>query len=944
MVAHFDRGHGWDSCRARTTGAEHDSGTTAESTAGEAGQVGRTVQGDTPTGADVTRTSDADDATAAMVAPGTGRRSGARARIALHEAGTLTDDELAKWRRFWEELLRVRLVSGVVLATFVVLLPAIGPYRVPVGIAVGLGITVANLIMLVAIRHGRSVGGAIAATDLTAIVAVMTVVPATYAPGTILLVALAAFFLFWFRGRTAALLLVPLGVALGAIGWWRQPELWFPIWLSWTATCALSAVAIGRMSEFAADVGRRYDDLVNGIDAVLWEANGPIGDAAYVSDRIEALLGYSPQEMARFSFLASRVHPEDLDDLIASRRRIADGDDVELGYRVRDARGRFRHVHERVRVTLDHAGRVLRRRGVLVDDTDGFEAQRWVRSYVDFIEGIPVALTILRLDDLDDPRSLKVVVGNPAAADLAGTTVADATGTDVVELFPEADVMLERLADVVRLATSLEHPFMHIHGRDEVFAMRAVPLPDQCVGVSLEDVTKRARLAESLRHQAMHDHLTGLPNRARFNERLGRALGDDESGSERLAVAVMDLNRFKEVNDSLGHEYGDLLLTALARRFARGLRGCDTIARLGGDEFAVLVTHPADDAAVLAVAQRLVELCEEPVEIEGMRLQVGASVGVAVAPEHGTDATTILRHADAAMYRAKESGGGIVLHSEAGGSERASDATDELTKVDLVDGLRTATLAEELVLHYQPRIDLDSMAVTGVEALVRWHHPRYGMLPPAAFIELAEVSGTIDQLSRAVTERALAEIAPLVGTVADPHLSLDVNLSGRNLADPRLLDWVIDVLSRSEFDPSGLRFELGENDLAADPARSLEVLHRLRHLGVRLGVDDFGTGSSSLPALRELPIDEVKIDRRFVADLAAGDDTVVRSVIDLAHNLDLDVVAEGVEDAGTLRTLRALGCDGAQGFHLAAPMPLDDLRQFLGAHPSAPMRAGRPQT
>ena len=391
----------------------------------------------------------------------------------------------------------MRLVSGVALATFVVLLPAIGPYRVPVGIAVGLGVTAANLAMLVAIRRGRSVGGAIAATDLTAILAVMAVAPATYAPGTILLVALAAFFLFWFRGRTAALLLVPLGVALGAIGWWRQPELWFPIWLSWAATSTLSAVAIGRMSEVAAEVGRRYDDLVNGIDAVLWEANGPIGDAAYVSERVEALLGYSPPEMASFSFLASRVHPEDLDELIASRRRIAGGDDVELGYRVRDAGGRLRHVHERVRVILDDAGRVLRRRGVLVDDTDRFEAQRWVRSYVDFIEGIPVALTILRLDDLDDPRSLKVVVGNPAAADLAGTTVADATGTGVAELFPEADAMLERLADVVRLATPLEHPFMHIHGRDEVFAMRAVPLPDQCVGVSLEDVTKRARLAES---------------------------------------------------------------------------------------------------------------------------------------------------------------------------------------------------------------------------------------------------------------------------------------------------------------------------------------------------------------------------------------------------------------------------------------------------------------
>ena len=718
-----------------------------------------------------------------------------------------------------------------------------------------------------------------------------------------------------------------MGASLLAIGLWRGPEMWVAGFLAWTVSATLGTAAIARMAGGAAEVRDRYDDMVNGLDAMVWEADGSWGDADYVSSRVTDLLGFEPAELARFSFLASHVHPEDLDAVIDSRRRIAAGADVEVHYRIRDAWARQRHLHERVRLERDHDGTIRRRRGIVVDETARWEAEGSARSYVDFIEGIPIALAILRLDEPDDPASLRVVVGNPAAAQLVGRDPADAVGRRLLELLPQAAPLLERLADVGRLGIALERPFITIEGHDAVHALRAMPLPDQCIGIALEDVTKRARLAESLRHQALHDHLTGLPNRARLNQRLTAALSQAVEEGTRTGLLLMDLNQFKDVNDSLGHEFGDRLLVELARRLSKGMRGCDTIARLGGDEFAVLLTDVRDEHAAVAVADRLVELCVEPFTVGEFRLQVGASVGVAIAPDHATNAQDLLRCADSAMYRAKGAGGGIVAHSEV--TENAS-----VTKIDLLAELSAAIGSDELVVHYQPRLDLHTLEPLGVEALVRWRHPQRGLLPPAAFLELAEVSGTIQMMTRVVTARATDELATLD---LPARFAVNVNLSARNLRDPLLVDWVRELLGASSFEPSALCFELTESQLMDDPGQTLEVLHRLRHLGVRVAIDDFGTGYSSMSYLRELPVDEVKIDRRFVADLQAGDATIARSVIDLGHNLGLHVVAEGVESADALERLRDLGCDSAQGYHLGRPMPLSELEVYLDAGRPSPV-------
>ena len=558
------------------------------------------------------------------------------------------------------------------------------------------------------------------------------------------------------------------------------------------------------------------------------------------------------------------------------------------------------------------------RRGVVVDETGRWEAESSVRRYADFIEGIPIALVILRLDDLTEPRSLRIVGANPAAAELLRSAVDTTVGSLLVEVLPSSEDFLARLADVVRMNRPMEHPFLELFDVDEVFALRAVPLQDQSLGVSLEDVTKRTRLAESFRHQAEHDPLTGLANRTLLHDRLTRRLGVI-GGTPTTALLMIDLNQFKEVNDALGHEAGDRLLIEVARRLAGNLPEHELLARLGGDEFAILLPPRAGSDCALEMARRATALCDEPFQIDDYRVQVSASVGIALAPDHATTAEMLLRRADSAMYRAKRQGGGIASYTP--GHDEGN-----VRRLQLLADLRDAVGTDDFVIHYQPRFSLPSLRPVGVEALVRWDHPDLGLLPPSEFIELAEVSGAISLVTRLVTRRAVAEMGPYA---AEHGLRISVNLSIRNLYEPTLVAWVAELISEADL-PSGiLCFELIESQLMDDPSQALGVLEDLRQLGVRLSVDDFGTGYSSLAYLRELPIDEVKIDRSFVADLDRGDARIVRSVIELGHNLGLHVVGEGVETAVSLDRLRDLDCDSAQGFHLAPPLPAPEVIALL---------------
>jgi len=432
--------------------------------------------------------------------------------------------------------------------------------------------------------------------------------------------------------------------------------------------------------------------------------------------------------------------------------------------------------------------------------------------------------------------------------------------------------------------------------------------------------------ADALAHQALHDALTGLPNRTLLHDRMEHTLRLMERDATSLALLLLDLDRFKAVNDTLGHHAGDALLRQVAARMQGVLRTSDTVARLGGDEFAVLLPG-ADRGGAVRATQTLLTALAAPVTVEGQTVHIGASIGVALAPGQGSEAAVLLRHADVAMYVAKRGGSGYAVYDPQHDGYNAGSLMREAE-------LRQALEADGLVLHYQPLVDLRTGHATGVEALVRWAHPTHGLLAPDQFIPLAEQTGLIVPLTRWVLEHALAQQA--AWTRAGQPLAVAVNLSVRTLHDEHLPDTLAWLLRRHAIVPERVTLEITESVLMADPAQAQAVLTRLSALGVRVAIDDFGTGYSSLAYLKQLPVDAVKIDQSFVRSMdgtATKDTAIVRSIVELGHNLGLAVVAEGVEEAGALAQVRALGGDVAQGYYVSRPLPLPALDRWLESSP-----------
>ena len=437
------------------------------------------------------------------------------------------------------------------------------------------------------------------------------------------------------------------------------------------------------------------------------------------------------------------------------------------------------------------------------------------------------------------------------------------------------------------------------------------------------DVTERKRWEAALAHQALYDGLTGLPNRTLLHERLHQAILTARREEGSLALLVMDLDRFKEVNDTLGHHYGDLLLREIGPRLQTALREADTIARLGGDEFAVVLPE-ADAAGAALVAHRLLQALMPPIMVEGRCLTVGASIGIALYPDHGADGETLLRRADIAMYVAKRARDGYTLYMPA--QEQHSPA-----RLALPSELLAAIEQEQLVLHYQPQISLVTGGAVRVEALVRWQHPQLGLLWPDQFVPLIEEAGLSRSLSQWVLGTALRDCR--AWREAGRDLGVAVNLSAQDLRDPWLVETIGGLLDNWQISPESLTIELTEGSLIEEADRARKTLGELAAAGVRAAIDDFGAGYSSLAQLKRLPVREVKIDKSFVLNLAVNgsDAAIVRSTIGLGHALGLTVVAEGVEDQATWRLLAALDCDIAQGHHLSGPLPAAELLDWLAA-------------
>jgi diguanylate cyclase (GGDEF)-like protein len=522
---------------------------------------------------------------------------------------------------------------------------------------------------------------------------------------------------------------------------------------------------------------------------------------------------------------------------------------------------------------------------------------------------------LLRSDDVDDPRLRQALLADDVR-DALVVPLRDAAG-------PVGTLLVaNRAGDVGGFG-----------GQD----LRLLQTLAGHVGVALE----RSRLIDELRreaaereHQALHDGLTGLANRALFQERVRQAiaaLGPHAS----LAVLLVDLDRFKEVNDTLGHHTGDLVLREVGMRLERSLPDSHAIARLGGDEFAVLVPAVPDREAARAVGRMVRSVLEQPLATAELELRVAGSIGIALCPEHGADPGLLLQRADVAMYHAKAAQSDIEVYVP----DRDQYSPRRLA---LSGELRAAIDEGALQVVYQPKAELPAGRVVGFEALLRWLDPTHGLVPPDEFVPIAETTGLITPLTRYVLQAAVEQ----VGAWRDQGavIGMSVNLSVRNLLEPGLVDRVDRLLAGVGVPPGLLTLELTEGAVMTDPEATIAVLHQLSGAGVRLAIDDFGTGYSSLAYLKQLPVDEVKLDKAFVMGMTvdADDEAIVSSTIELAHNLGLRIVAEGVEDRETWEALAGLGCELAQGHYVAPPMAATEATRWLWEHRAAEPTPERP--
>jgi diguanylate cyclase (GGDEF)-like protein len=436
-------------------------------------------------------------------------------------------------------------------------------------------------------------------------------------------------------------------------------------------------------------------------------------------------------------------------------------------------------------------------------------------------------------------------------------------------------------------------------------------------------VHRGGRAAIAKEHQSLHDALTGLPNRTLFRDKIEQAITAGRRTEAASAVMLIDLDHFKEINDTLGHHAGNRLLEEVAHRLEASLGDHDTVARLGGDEFGVLLPALRRPGDANVVARQLLAGLREPFLIEGLTLEVDASIGMACHPAHGTGVETLIQRADIAMYSAKEGGGGHAMFEPR--LDRFSPR-----RLSLAGGLRQAIQNGEITLFFQPKARLGDGEIVGVEALARWEHPRLGLVGPTEFVPIAEQTGLITPLTSHVLDAALAQVRAWKDQGRE--LTVAVNLSARSFLDAQLAVEIPRLLEKWGVDARLLELEITESMLMLDPGRAQAVLERLSRIGLTLSVDDFGTGYSSLANLKRLPVDVIKIDKSFVMDMAidASDAAIVRSTIDLAHNLGLRVVAEGVESHQAWTRLKELGCDLAQGFYVSRPLPAPDLARLLG--------------
>ncbi len=671
----------------------------------------------------------------------------------------------------------------------------------------------------------------------------------------------------------------------------------------------------------------KFRQLAETTEAIFWEYDIVHDRWSYIAPQVTRMLSYAPEEWTNFQFWTDHLHEADREwapgyCLLQTQH----GKAHTFDYRFIKKDGETVWLRDFVSVEME-GQHPVRMRGLMIDITERKTTELELQKLSLAVKQSPAAVVITNLQG-----AIEYI--NPKFTRITGYTLDEVRGRNprILQSGNMPPEVYKNLWETISLGQEWHGELENKRKDGSLFWELASisPVRDKTgnithfIGVK-EDITERKRYEERLRHMATHDELTGLANRALLQERLAQSLVRVYGSNRQVAVLLLDLDRFKVINDSLGHDFGDKLLGAVAKRLSEVVRTGDIIARLGGDEFVVLLPEVDETSTAALVANKLLQRLAAPFIIDGREIIVTASMGICLSSPKNDDGPTLIRNADIAMYRAKSAGNNFAFYSPEMNRQI-------IETMELESALRLALEREEFCLYYQPKVDLASNRITGCEALIRWQHPTWGMVSPVDFIPLAEETGLIVDIGNWVLTEACRQ-AKAWQAAGLPPLIVAVNLSARQFRKDDLAQSVKVVLDQTGLDPCLLDLELTESMIMDDAVGAVRTMQDLKQLGVFLSLDDFGTGYSSLNYLRRFPVDTLKIDRSFIGDVANDPScaSVTTSIIAIAHNLKLNTVAEGVESREQLAFLAGCGCDSYQGFVFSKPLPAPQFAALLSA-------------